>query len=55
MGETKSLEGTNGERGTGFGLLLCKEFVNKHNGTIDVESQLGKGSVFTIHIPLPKN
>lgn len=50
--KTKSTEGTNGEKGTGFGLLLCKEFTDKHKGAIQVESQLGKGSSFTVILPL---
>lgn len=47
-----SSPGTAGETGTGLGLLLCKEFVDKHRGTIQVESELGKGSTFHVDLPL---
>jgi two-component system sensor histidine kinase/response regulator len=45
--------GTAGEEGTGIGLLLCKEFVEKHSGAIRVESREGIGSTFTFSIPKP--
>ena len=48
---SKSVTGTNGESGTGLGLLLCKEFTDKHSGKIRVESNLGKGSTFIFELP----
>ncbi len=46
-----STRGTDGEGGTGFGLILCKDFVERHNGKIHVESVQGKGSIFSLSIP----
>lgn len=44
--------GTDNEKGTGLGLLICKEFVEKHNGLIWVESEKDKGCNFKIKLPL---
>jgi signal transduction histidine kinase/ligand-binding sensor domain-containing protein len=51
---TKSKSGTNGEKGSGLGLVLCKEFVEKNGGTITVESQPGNGSTFSFTMPVAK-
>ena len=47
--------GTNMEKGTGLGLILCKEFVEKHRGRIWVESDYGKGSTFLFTLPIVNN
>ncbi len=47
-----STYGTMDEKGSGLGLLLCKEFVEKQGGAIGFESELNKGTTFTFSLPL---
>lgn len=49
---TSSTKGTANEKGTGLGLMLCKEFIEKNNGKIWVESKEENGSCFTFTLPL---
>jgi PAS domain S-box-containing protein len=46
-----STPGTAHEKGTGLGLIICKEFIAMNNGDIRVESELGKGSRFIVRLP----
>jgi signal transduction histidine kinase len=43
---------TEGERRSGVGLAITRRIIEAHDGTISVESELGKGSTFSIHLPI---
>ncbi len=47
----KSIPGTAGEQGSGLGLQFCREIVKAHGGRITVESEVGKGTIFTVSLP----
>ncbi len=49
--QMNSMPGTKGEKGSGLGLVLCKEFIDKHKGRIWANSTIGKGSSFNFTIP----
>lgn len=49
--ETKSRKGTDGEISSGLGLIICKELIERNNGSIRVESEENKGSTFFVELP----
>ncbi len=51
LGTHFTSKGTANEQGSGLGLILCQELVQKNNGVISVTSQPGKGTTFTVTLP----
>lgn len=47
-----STDGTLQEKGTGFGIMLCKDLLEKHKGQLLIESETGVGSTFTVMLPI---
>ena len=45
----------NGHGGSGLGLSVCRQIIEQHHGRIRVESVVGKGSTFTVKLPLQEN
>jgi signal transduction histidine kinase len=52
ISDINSTPGTEKETGTGLGLILCKEFINKNNGKIWLESEAGIGTTFCFSLPI---
>lgn len=48
----KTTHGTKNEKGSGLGLILCKEFIVKQGGTLHIESAVGRGSTFSFTLPV---
>ena len=54
IGKHEIIPGTGGEQGTGLGLIVCDEFIQRNNGFIEIKSKLGEGSEFKLFLPLNK-
>ncbi|WP_216940324.1 sensor histidine kinase KdpD [Acinetobacter sp. BY419] len=50
-----SVRGTAAEKGAGLGLVLCKRFIDLNHGQIEVDSKEGRGTTFTVHLPMVTN
>jgi signal transduction histidine kinase len=47
-----SSKGTSNEKGSGFGLILCRDLIKRHNGELMIESEPGRGSTFVVKLPI---
>ncbi|RZK77826.1 MAG: PAS domain-containing protein [Pedobacter sp.] len=54
-GENYSSRGTMDEKGTGLGMVVCKEFMERNDGKISVSSELGKGTTFCLYLPVDES
>lgn len=52
--ENISKQGTSGEAGTGLGLIISKDFIDKHGTKLNLKSQAGKGTEFYFSLPVPE-
>lgn len=50
-GNASIQQGTENEKGSGFGLFIVKEYIDAHQGQIEIDSKVGQGSLFTVSIP----
>ncbi|MEI7526616.1 MAG: ATP-binding protein, partial [Mariniphaga sp.] len=54
INEQINRKGTDGELSTGLGLIICRDFIEKHGGSLGVESEEGRGSCFYFTVPAVK-
>lgn len=52
LDKVQSTPGTEKEKGTGLGIMICRDFINKMNGELSVESKLNEGTTFFVDVPL---
>ncbi len=52
LDKVQSTPGTEKEKGTGLGIMICRDFINKMNGKLSVESKLNEGTTFFVDVPL---
>lgn len=55
LDKKESSTGTQGETGTGLGLIICKEFIDAHKGSINIQSEYDEGTKVTVEIPVKKS